>query len=66
MKSNTVVRIFLLIAGNALALTLALLALETTVTNFLGWFLFATCVAYGAGVVIYLWRNRDDKDSRRT
>ena len=66
MKSNTIVRIFLLIAGNALALTLALLALETTVTNFLGWFLFATCVAYGAGGVIYLWRNRDDKDSRRT
>jgi protein-S-isoprenylcysteine O-methyltransferase Ste14 len=66
MKSNVVVRIFLLIAGNALALVLALLALETTITNFLGWFLFATCVAYGAGGVIYLWRNRDDKDTRRT
>ncbi len=66
MKSNTVVRIFLLVAGNALALLLALLALETTVTNFLGWFLFATSIAYGAGGVIYLWRNRDDKDSRRT
>ena len=66
MKSNVVVRIFLLIAGNALALVIALLALETTITNFLGWFLFATCVAYGAGGVIYLWRNRDDKDTRRT
>jgi protein-S-isoprenylcysteine O-methyltransferase len=66
MKSNMVVRIFLLVAGNALALVLALLALETTIANFLGWFLFAACLAYGAGGVIYLWRNRDDKDSRRT
>ena len=66
MKSNTVVTIFLLVAGNGLALLLALLALETTITNFLGWFLFATSIAYGAGGVIYLWRNREDKDSRRT
>jgi protein-S-isoprenylcysteine O-methyltransferase Ste14 len=59
------VRIFLLIVGNALALLLALLALETTLTNFLGWFLFSISIAYGAGGVIYLWRNRDDKDARR-
>jgi protein-S-isoprenylcysteine O-methyltransferase Ste14 len=59
-----VIRIFLLVIGNALALLLALLALETTPTNFLGWFLFAISIAYGAGGVIYLWRNRDDEGSR--
>jgi len=56
---NKIIRIFLLVVGNALALLLALLALETTPTNFLGWFLFAIGIAYGAGGVIYLWRNRD-------
>lgn len=66
MKSNTVVRIFLLIIGNALALLLALLALETTPKNFLGWFLFAISIAYGAGGVIYLWRNRDEEGARRS
>lgn len=66
MKSDTVVRIFLLIVGNALALLLALLALETTPTNFLGWFLFAISIAYGAAGVIYLWRSRDIEGTRRT
>jgi protein-S-isoprenylcysteine O-methyltransferase Ste14 len=55
---NTSFRIFLLVVGNALALLLALLALETTPTNFLGWFLFAVSLAYGVGGVIYLWRER--------
>jgi protein-S-isoprenylcysteine O-methyltransferase Ste14 len=66
MKSNTVVRIFLLIIGNALALLLALLALETTPKNFLGWFLFAISIAYGAGGVIYLWRNRDEEGAKHS
>jgi protein-S-isoprenylcysteine O-methyltransferase Ste14 len=66
MKSNTFIRVFLLIVGNALALLLALLALETTPTNFLGWFLLAISIAYGTGGVIYLWRNRDDENSTRT
>jgi protein-S-isoprenylcysteine O-methyltransferase Ste14 len=65
MKSNGFIRMFLLVAGNALALFLALLALETTSTNFLGWFLFAASIAYGAGGVIYLWRSREE-DTRRT
>jgi protein-S-isoprenylcysteine O-methyltransferase Ste14 len=60
-----IIRIFLLIFGNALALLLALLALETTPTNFLGWFLFAISIAYGAGGVIYLWRSRDEEGARR-
>jgi|SRR5664280_1744320 protein-S-isoprenylcysteine O-methyltransferase Ste14 len=59
MKSNNVIRIFLLIIGNALALTLALLGLETTPTNFLGWFVMAVSIAYGAGGVIYFWLRRD-------
>jgi protein-S-isoprenylcysteine O-methyltransferase Ste14 len=66
MKSNAAIRIFLLIIGNALALLLALLALETTPTNFLGWFLFAIGIAYGAGGVIYLWRNRNDDETTRS
>ncbi len=65
MKPNTGIRIFLLIVGNALALLLALLALETTSTNFLGWFLFTIGIAYGAGGVIYLWRNQNEGDSSR-
>ena len=64
MKSNTLIRIFLLIIGNALALLLALLALETTPTNFLGWFLFAISIAYGVGGVIYMWRNRDEEGAK--
>jgi protein-S-isoprenylcysteine O-methyltransferase len=63
---NNVIRIFLLIVGNALALLLALLALETTPTNFLGWFLFAVGIAYGAGGVIYLWRNRNPEEGTRS
>jgi protein-S-isoprenylcysteine O-methyltransferase Ste14 len=63
MKTNRGIRIFFLVVGNALALLLALLALETTPTNFLGWFLFAIGIAYGAGGVIYLWRNQDIEDS---
>jgi protein-S-isoprenylcysteine O-methyltransferase Ste14 len=63
---NRVIRIFLLVIGNALALLLALLALETTPTNFLGWFLFAIGIAYGAGGVVYLWRNRSDEDAIRS
>jgi protein-S-isoprenylcysteine O-methyltransferase Ste14 len=59
------IRIFLLIIGNALALLLALLALETTPTNFLGWFLLAIAVTYGAGGVIHLWRNREAGESAR-
>jgi len=66
MKSNTLIRIFLLIIGTALAILLALLALETTPTNFLGWFLLAISIAYGAGGVIYLWRSRDEEGARRT
>ena len=66
MKSNTMIRIFLLIVGNAMAILLALLALETTPTNFLGWFLLAISIAYGAGGVIYLWRSHDDVETRRT
>lgn len=62
---NNGIRIFLLVIGNALALLLALLALETTPTNFLGWFLFAIGIAYGAGGVIYLWRNQNIEDSVR-
>ena len=61
-----IIRIFLLVIGNALALLLALLALETTPTNFLGWFLFAIGIAYGAGGVIYLWRNRNIDNSARS
>jgi protein-S-isoprenylcysteine O-methyltransferase Ste14 len=53
------IRIFLLIVGNALALILALLGLETTPTNFLGWFVMAASIAYGAGGVIYFWISRD-------
>jgi protein-S-isoprenylcysteine O-methyltransferase Ste14 len=60
------IRFLLLIIGNALALFLALLALETTPTNFLGWFLFAICITYGAGGVIYLWRNRDKEGAKRS
>ncbi len=63
---NNAIRIFLLVIGNALALLLALLALETTPTNFLGWFLFAMGIAYGAGGVIYLWRNRNIDNSARS
>jgi protein-S-isoprenylcysteine O-methyltransferase Ste14 len=59
MKSDTVIRIFLLLIGNALALILALLGLETTPTNFLGWFTMAVSIAYGAGGVIYFWLSRD-------
>ena len=55
---NNVIRIFLLVFGNASALLLALLALETTVTNLVGWFLFATGIAYGAGGAISLWRDQ--------
>lgn len=66
MKSNTVIRIFLLIVGNALAILLALLALETTQTNFLGWFLLAISIAYGAGGVIYLWRSHDAESAKNT
>jgi protein-S-isoprenylcysteine O-methyltransferase Ste14 len=66
MNHNAIIRIFLLIAGNALALVLALLALETITTNFLGWFLFATSVAYGAGGMIYFWRTREAEGTRRT
>jgi protein-S-isoprenylcysteine O-methyltransferase Ste14 len=60
------IRIFLLIVGNALALLLALLALETTGTNFLGWFLFAISIAYAAGGVIYLWHSRDEEETGRS
>jgi protein-S-isoprenylcysteine O-methyltransferase Ste14 len=63
---NNTIRIFLLVIGNALALLLALLALETTPTNFLGWFLFAVGIAYGAGGVIYLWRNRHPEEASLT
>lgn len=65
MKSNLVVRIFLLVVGNALAILLALLALETTSTNFLGWFLLAISIGYGAGGVIYLWRSHDEEETSR-
>jgi protein-S-isoprenylcysteine O-methyltransferase Ste14 len=63
VKGNNIIRIFLLIVGNALALLLALLALETTPVNFLGWFLLAIAIAYGAGGVVYLWRTRDDENT---
>jgi protein-S-isoprenylcysteine O-methyltransferase Ste14 len=63
---NNTIRIFLLVVGNALALLLALLALETTPTNFLGWVLFAFGIAYGAGGVIYLWRKRNMEDAAQT
>ena len=66
MKSDAAVRIFLLSGGNMLAMLLALLALETTLTNFLGWFLFASAIAYGAGGVVYLWRNREGEDTSHT
>lgn len=66
MKTDSFARIFLLVVGNALAILLALLALETTPTNFLGWFLLAIGIAYGAGGVIYFWRTRDLKDSSRS
>jgi protein-S-isoprenylcysteine O-methyltransferase Ste14 len=66
MKSNTIILTFLLIVGNALALLLALLALETTPTNLLGWFLFAISLTYGSGGVVYLWRSRDEEGTKRT
>jgi protein-S-isoprenylcysteine O-methyltransferase Ste14 len=66
MKSNKSVRLFLLIVGNALAILLALLALETTPTNFLGWFLLAISITYGAGGVVYLWHSHDERDAKLT
>lgn len=63
---NRYLRLFFLVIGNALALTLALLALESTATNFLGWFLMGVGIFYGAGGVIYLWWDRKQTDSIRT
>jgi protein-S-isoprenylcysteine O-methyltransferase Ste14 len=60
MISNRIVRVFLLIFGNALAILLGCLSLLTTQTNFLGWFLLCVSIGYGAGGVFYLWRHRDD------
>jgi protein-S-isoprenylcysteine O-methyltransferase Ste14 len=54
----SVIRIFLLVVGNALALFLALLALETMPANRMGWLLFALGIAYGAGGAIHLWRDQ--------
>jgi protein-S-isoprenylcysteine O-methyltransferase Ste14 len=62
MKNNTVVRIFLLVVGNALAIILGCLSLLTTKTNFLGWILLFVSIGYGAGGVFYLWRYRDEND----
>ncbi|MCL4530469.1 MAG: isoprenylcysteine carboxylmethyltransferase family protein [Chloroflexi bacterium] len=63
---NKFLRLFFLIVGNALALTLSLLALESTATNFLGWFLLGVGIFYGAGGVIYLWWDRGQTGSIRT
>lgn len=65
MKTDSFIRVFLLVIGNALAILLALLALETAPTNFLGWFLFAIGIAYGAGGIIYIWRIRDEENTSR-
>jgi len=46
MKSNTIIRIFLLNFGNALALILPLLGLDTKPTNFLGWCVMTVSTAH--------------------
>lgn len=51
------VRIFLIVVGTALALVLGCLAFETTMTNYLGWFLLAVGIAYCAGGAFYIWQN---------
>ena len=56
------IRIFLLVVGNALALWLALLALQTAHDNRLGWFMFAVGLAYMAGGVFTLWPHDDQED----
>jgi protein-S-isoprenylcysteine O-methyltransferase Ste14 len=43
-----------------------LLALETVATNFLGWFLFTTSIAYGAGGVVYFWSTREEEGTGHT
>jgi protein-S-isoprenylcysteine O-methyltransferase Ste14 len=66
MNTSSFVRFFLLVVGNALAILLALLALETSPTNFLGWFLLAISIAYGTGGVIYFWSNKENEDTRHS
>lgn len=50
---------FLMGVAPALAISLALLGLETLRDNFLGWFLLAFGVAYPAGGVIYYFIRRE-------
>jgi protein-S-isoprenylcysteine O-methyltransferase Ste14 len=40
--------------------------MNSVIRIFLGWFLFAMGIAYGAGGVIYLWRNQNSADSARS
>jgi protein-S-isoprenylcysteine O-methyltransferase Ste14 len=51
--------LFLLIIAPALALYLALIGLETTGSNLLGWFLLLFGIAYPAGGVIYYFIRRE-------
>jgi len=51
--------LFLMVAVPALAICLALLGLETLLTNLLGWFLLVTGIVYAAGIVILAWIRRE-------
>lgn len=53
-------RIFLLTIAPALALILSSLGLETSRTNWMGWFLLVMGVGYMAGGIIYFWYRKGD------
>jgi protein-S-isoprenylcysteine O-methyltransferase Ste14 len=59
MNHVRVIRIFLLVIGNMLAIVLGCLSLLTTQTNFIGWVLLFFSIGYGAGGAFYIWRSRD-------
>lgn len=58
---TTNIRIFLLVAGNALALILGYLGLATQANNWLGWFLLIIGLSYLVGGTLYFgfYRNRE-------
>ena len=64
MLTRTIMQIFLLVFGNGLAVILALLGLETTPTNFLGWFILATGIAYASGSIIHFWLSRNKESGQ--
>jgi len=66
MNSDTMIRIFLLVVGNTLALLLALSALQTTAGNALGWVLFVVAIVYMAGGVFVLWLDYDKEAPRNS